>query len=68
MNNSQRENMKRNGFKYLVAGYYASTVKPPKKARDLALEVVHETYPGAVLEKEIFEQRKDIGYVIMEEL
>lgn len=55
-------------WKWRVTGYYNDSVKPPKKPGELALQVVHGTDVGKDLEVKVFEEREDIGSVVVERL
>lgn len=55
--------MRPNRWRYLVRGYYAADVAPPKVPGDLALEVGCANESARDLELAVFRRRPDIDQV-----
>jgi hypothetical protein len=55
-------------WKWRVTGYYNDSVKFPKRPGDLALQTVHADDHSKDVEVEIFENRYDIGEILVEQI
>lgn len=73
---TRMESLGRDGWKWMVRGYYgpggrAGTHRNPNRGRvgeregDLALETVHKNDVSKDMEVAVFEQRPDIGSVVV---
>ena len=55
-------------WRFLVTGFYADDVKPPKTPRGEACSVLCATEVARDFEIEVFERRQDIGRIVAVEL
>jgi len=62
----RKEELKRDGWKWMITATYNDTVKWPKVPGNVAIETVHSDDVSKAMELEAFSKRTDVNIVITE--